>query len=404
MQPTRRSTPRLLAFVLALSISACTEQYLPEFKNPQPITVPSGKPAYGPRLSQGDGDGAFLSWMERNDDGIFLRYSVLDQGSWLPAITVVQDEKMFVNWADLPGITPLEADSLLAHWLSYTADAPYAYQILTAFSADGGATWSAPGSPHTDGTPTEHGFVSAYPAENGVGLVWLDGRKTPDEGMTLRGATLATDGGLSDESLLDDLVCDCCQTDVAETDGGPIAIYRNRTDDEVRDIYTSRLLDGKWQPGTPVSDDGWVISGCPVNGPSIAATGDLVVVAWFTNANNEPKVQAAISRNSGKSFSEPVEIASKGASGHVGISLIDKHSYVVSWMESDKDGTHAINLRAQTFNGQMGRVRTVGRTSVARTVPQMVLVGDKLILAWTDEMNDLSKVVSVKVPILGFYD
>jgi hypothetical protein len=34
----------------------------------------------------------------------------------------------------------------------------------------------------------------------------------------------------------------------------------------------------------------------------------------------------------------------------------------------------------------------------------MIRAGDKLILAWTDEMSDLSKVVSVKVPILGFYD
>jgi len=84
--------------------------------------------------------------------------------------------------------------------------------------------------------------------------------------------------------------------------------------------------------------------------------------------------------------------------------MIDRHSYVISWMESDKDGSYEINLRARTADGQMGRVQTVGRTSVARNVPQMTRVGDKLILAWTDELSDLSKVVSVQVPILGFYD
>jgi hypothetical protein len=199
-------------------------------------------------------------------------------------------------------------------------------------------------------------------------------------------------------------VCDCCQTDVAQTGAGPVAIYRNRTDDEVRDIFVARFLDGKWQAGTAISDDGWVISGCPVNGPSIAADGDRVAVAWFTGANNKPKVKAAFSTNAGKSFSKPVEIASKGASGHVGISMIDRDSYVISWMESDKDGGYEINLRALTIDGQMGPATTIGRTSLARTVPQMVLVGDKLIHAWTDELSDLSKVVSVKVPILGFYD
>jgi hypothetical protein len=398
------STHRILVCVLAAFLVACTEQSLPSFKNPQPITVPSGKPAYGPRLSQGGGEGAVLSWMERNDDGGLLRYSILDQGTWQPAATVINDKDMFVNWADLPAVTPLGGGALLAHWLSYVADSPYAYQILTAVSMDAGSTWSTPSSPHSDGTPTEHGFLSTYPAGDGVGLIWLDGRETPQAGMTLRNAILNTDGSLSNESLIDDLVCDCCQTDVAITDTGPVAVYRNRTSDEVRDIYVSRYLDETWQAGTPVSDDGWEISGCPVNGPSIAAKGDRVAIAWFTAANNKPTVKTAFSSNAGKSFSKPVEIASKGTSGHVGITLIDKHSYVVSWMEADKDGGYEVNLRARTADGQMGRVQTVGRTSVARNVPQMKLVGDNLILAWTDELSDLSKVVSVKVPILGFYD
>jgi hypothetical protein len=399
-----RSTHRLLVCVLAATLAACSEQSLPRFEKPQPISVPSGKPAYGPRLSQSEGNGVVLSWMESKDDSGLLRYSVLDQGSWRAAATVIQDDAMFINWADLPAVTPVGADALLAHWLSYVADSPYAYQILTAFSADGGSSWSEPSSPHKDGTATEHGFVSTYPAGNEVGLIWLDGRETPDHGMTLRSATLSSGGSLDNESLIDDLVCDCCQTDVAVTTAGPIAIYRNRTDDEVRDIYISRYLEGQWQAGTPISDDGWVISGCPVNGPVIAADGDRVSVAWFTGADGEPRVKTAFSKNAGKSFSEPVEIASKGASGHVGIALIDQHSYVVSWMESDKDGDYEVNLRALTTNGQLGPVRTVGRTSLARTVPQMVLVGDKLILAWTDELSDLSKVVSVEVPILGFYD
>ena len=140
--------------------------------------------------------------------------------------------------------------------------------------------------------------------------------------------------------------------------------------------------------------------------PCIGAVA-IFLAMMSTPANRAPSALAAlaaISTNSGKSFSEPVEIASTGSSGHVGVSLIDKHSYVVSWMESDKDGTYAVNLRARTVDGQLGRVRTIGRTSVARNVPQMILVGDKLIFAWTDEMSDLNKVVSVEVPILGFYD
>jgi hypothetical protein len=399
-----RPTTLLFALLIPMSLIACTEQSLPQFGDPVPVTVPSGKPAYGPRLTQSTSDDAILSWMERRDDGSSLRYSSYYDGSWQPQQVAVSDDKMFVNWADLPAVTATGPETLLAYWLSYTADATYSYQVMTAFSADDGASWSTPGSPHDDGTPTEHGFVSSFPAVNGTGLIWLDGRNTPDAGMTLRGATLAADGQLQDEILIDDWVCDCCQTDIALTTDGPVAIYRNRTADEVRDIYVSLHRDGKWQPGTPISNDGWIISGCPVNGPSIAAAEKRVAVGWFTAANNKPIVKVALSTNAGRSFSEPAEVSSKNALGRVGVAMIDRHSFAISWMESEKKGTYAINLRSVTFDGQMGPVHTVGRTSLVSTVPQLARVADNLVLAWTDTIGDLSKVVSVQVPILGFYD
>ena len=373
------NTTRLFAlFILAL-LASCTEQSLPQFGDPVPVMVPAGKPAYGPRLTQRSDDDAILSWMERNDDSASLRFVTYYDGEWQEPLIAASDDKMFVNWADLPAIVATGPDTLLAHWLSYVADTPYAYQVLTSISNDNGATWSAPESPHTDGTPTEHGFVSTYAADDGTGLMWLDGRNTPDNGMTLRSATMSPDGELRDEVLVDDLVCDCCQTDIAMTEEGPIAIYRDRTSEEVRDIYVSRFADGIWQPGTPVSDDGWIISGCPVNGPSIAAADKLVVIAWFTAAGGEPTVKTVLSTDAGKSFSEPVIVATEGTLGHVGVALIDRQSYVVTWMEKTEDKPYAIQLQAITVDGQLGAIETVGRTGVARTVPQLARVADKLL-------------------------
>jgi hypothetical protein len=84
--------------------------------------------------------------------------------------------------------------------------------------------------------------------------------------------------------------------------------------------------------------------------------------------------------------------------------MIDRNTAAVSWLETDRKGTYSIRLRALTFDGQLGRVETVGRTSIARTVPQLVRIGDELVLAWTDEIMDESKVASVRVQILGFYE
>ena len=59
--------------------------------------------------------------------------------------------------------------------------------------------------------------------------------------------------------------------------------------------------------------DGWKIDACPVNGPAVAAAADTVVVAWFTAADM-PRVRLAYSRDGGRSFAAPIEVAS-GAVG-----------------------------------------------------------------------------------------
>lgn len=398
------SIPRLFTLMPALLMVACTEAPLPVFGDPTPLSVASRKPAYGPRLTQSDDTGAILSWMEKHENASTLHYSGFKIDEWDAPKVAVTDDKMFVNWADLPAVLATGDDSLLTFWLSYTADAPYAYQVLTANSNDDGETWSEPLSAHTDGTPTEHGFVSTYASDAGTGLIWLDGRNMPDEGMTLRGAVINDAGTRHHEAVIDEMVCECCKTDIAMAESGPIAVYRNRTEDEVRDIYVSRNVDGEWQEGFALANDGWVISGCPVNGPSIAATDKRVVVAWFTAANNKPMVKVALSSNNGKTFSEPLEVASKNVTGHVAIAMIDRDTFAISWLKKNRKGTYEVSLRGLSFDGRMGRVETIGKTAVARTFPQMVRVRDELVFAWTDTMNDRSKIASVKVPIIGFYE
>lgn len=390
--------------LLAVLITACTERSPPVFFEATPMSIPAGKPAEGPRLTQGPDGRVIVSWMERGAEHSSLRYAEYEDGDWTPARDVVADPEMFVNWADLPSVMSTGNEQRLAFWLSRISDEPYAYQILYALSGDGGANWTDSQSPHSDGTPTEHGFVSTYSAAGGTGLIWLDGRETPDAGMTLRTATIDNEGGIRDEALLDERVCDCCQTDATTSAEGPLVVYRDRSEGEIRDIYVTRFVDGRWLPGTAIAADGWEIDGCPVNGPSVDAIDKFVAVAWFTAANDKAVVKAAYSTNAGKKFSAPLEVSGKAPLGHASIAIIDRHSFVVSWLEADRKGTYALKIRGLTNDGQVGPVRTVGRTALSHIVPQMLRAGDKLILAWTDEIAGVRKVVSVKVPIAGFYD
>ncbi|MGI9237537.1 MAG: hypothetical protein ACR2QZ_09080 [Woeseiaceae bacterium] len=402
-----------VAFIIAAaSLASCSGGDPLQFGEPRPMYLPAGSNTMGSRLTVGSNGTAVLSWMQRTEKGATLRYSTLGDGEWHDAIDVVSDPDMFVNWADLPSVTPLDQQHWVAHWLSKSAAETYAYDVLFTQSSDGGQSWSDPVKPHTDGTPTEHGFVSLYGYGDSTALLWLDGRKTGADasddptttGMTLRSAAVARDGGLSGEQLVDDLVCDCCQTDIAVSSDGPIAVYRNRTVEEIRDIYVTRFSDGQWEAGSPIADDGWKIAGCPVNGPAIDAMGDLVAIAWFSAANDKTIVRAAVSTNAGRTFKKPVEIASSRASGHVGIAVIDRTSVAVSWVESDKRGTNAIRIRSLTSGGVLGPAETVGRSTLLRIYPQLARSEDRLILAWTDEITDTSEIVSIEVPILGYYD
>ena len=393
----------ILILTLLLGLAACTQQSVPYFEEPFPMAVRTDGQSLGPRLAQNSST-TTLSWMERAEKGATLKFARYQDGKWRDITAVTRDERMFVNWADKPAVTPLGGASFLAHWLRYSADGRYSYDVMLSQSTDDGESWGEPFSPHDDGTPTEHGFVSLYPDDDDTGLIWLDGRNTPDAGMSLRTANIGKDGTVSNAAELDDLVCDCCQTDVAVSSDGPVAVYRDRSPDEVRDIYVARRVDGTWQPGVAVADDGWVIKGCPVNGPAIDALGRFVVVTWFSAANDKPLVQAAVSTNAGRSFGEPVVIAQRKALGRVGLAIVNEHSYVVSWMESDGNGSFDIQLRGLTADGQLGNVWNVGKTSEMMTVPQLVRHNDKLVMAWTDSIADVSQVVSVRMQLLDFYE
>jgi hypothetical protein len=74
--------------------------------------------------------------------------------------------------------------------------------------------------------------------------VWLDGRAQKEIG--LRTATFDRDWEQRSEDAIDTRVCDCCPTAVAVTASGPIVAFRDRTDDETRDIRCRASSDETW--------------------------------------------------------------------------------------------------------------------------------------------------------------
>lgn len=357
------------------------------------VENPSGDGAMAPGLATlPDGSGAILSWIEKEGDLYALKFSRFAGGDFSAPREIAQGHDWFANWADTPAVHVRPDGLMFAHWLEKSASSTYAYDIQLVHSLDAGQTWSPPETPHSDGTPTEHGFVSYFSTgRQASGMVWLDGRRTLSGGtdghehsgyMTLRTAMMDADGAPGPDQLLDPRVCDCCQTASGVTATGPIVAYRNRTEEEIRDIAVVRRTADGWTEPLIVHADGWEIGGCPVNGPALLASGERVVVAWFTMADDSPKVRFSISTDAGASFDPPVTRSAGTALGRVQLAWLDD-GFVLGWMD-EKDGAR-LRVARYSPDGELLEDLTLTEMDQGRIsgFPRIVAIDDRLLVAWT---------------------
>ncbi len=352
-----------------------------------PVSVPQGQGAMAPNITVSK-DSLLLSWLEpvtSTTSKYRLHISEYSGEALSAPFTVWQRAKVFANWADVPSVTASRDGSLLVHWAEKSGRATYAYDVrLARLQAQGLQGWKDLGTAHHDGTETEHGFVSVLPeGATGFRAVWLDGRETGK----VRGATTLRTKVVGSESvhLLDERVCDCCGTAAVNTPEGPVVFYRDRSAEEIRDIAYVRQTEGGWSKPKLVHADNWKMTGCPVNGPTAAASGRSVVVAWYTGAEGG-HVRLAFSSDAGASFDAPIEVAEgpAGILGRVQVELLEDGSAVVSWMVTS-DGAAQILVRRVRRTRQLGPVVLVAQVDASRKsgFPRMARIADDLFFVWT---------------------
>ena len=413
----KRSAVALLSLAAVLIWSTGGHSQVSPISASWPLTVttltsPAAIDSGQPQLSA-LGNRVVLSWIERSGDNVTLRFSERTDSGWTEAQNVASGANWFVNWADVPSVIPLQHESMAAHWLQKSAASTYAYDVRLAFSRDHGRTWSPAVTPHHDGTQTEHGFASLFPMPGqGLGVVWLDGRQMKEgahEGMdagsmSVRGAMFGPDGNQASETLIDDRVCECCPSATAVTADGPIVAYRNRTTDEIRDIYVSRMVGGKWTEPRAVHNDNWRIAACPVNGPALSAHGRDVAIAWFTAVGNEGHVYAAFSSDAGATFGSPVRIDDVGAVGRVDVELLADGSAAVTWIEFAEQRSE-FRIRRAERGGSRSPSMAVSGIAAGRSsgYPRLARRGNELLFAWVEagERPQVRTAVAQLAPLAG---
>ena len=372
------------------------------------LDTPAGPDSGQPRLYATDDGTVWMSWLAPVDDSTHaLRVATLDGTTWSTPETVATGTDWFVNWADLPAVRPLPDGRAAAHVLQSNGPSPLAYAVrITQQASDG--TWHDPVTPHADDSPTEHGFVSMVPWPGGRLLaVWLDGRKMSGDGhgrgtMTLRSAVLDSSGTVRQRAQIDGRTCECCATSLVRVGDEALVAYRDRSEDEVRDISLARFDGTDWSAPTRLHADGWQIEGCPVNGPALAARGERVVAAWFTAAGGTPRVKAALSSDGGHRFTEPVVVAEGQTKGRVDAVLLDDGA-AVSWLAAagDRGRVRVRPVRADGPRSPAVTMATLPSASRSVGFPKMVRSGEHLYGAWVapDSTTSFSRVHVSRVPV-----
>lgn len=402
----------VLLFYLLFLIWSCTEKRQTKaVKTLQLIESPTTGVSAQPFLFSEEK--TLLSWIENKGDSIYsLKYAELKDEKWDAAKTIITGTNWFVNWADFPAIAE-QKGNILSHFLQMSAEGTYTYDIKIKLFNKKENTWKDDFILHNDGSKSEHGFVTMLPYKKDTFFItWLDGRNTAGGhghdangggAMTVRAATITSKGEIINDEELDGKTCDCCQTTAAITKNGPVVIYRDRSDEEIRDIYISRLLDSVWTTPKSIFNDNWKISGCPVNGPKAAVIDNTLAVSWFTNANEQAKVKLIFSKDAGATFNEPIIIDETKPLGRVDVAMLDHENVLVSWI-TDNDTKTVIKAVKVHISGQINDAILVTELDGSRTsgFPQLEIVNDKALFAWTDVINGMTTVKTAKISLTDF--
>lgn len=267
-------------------------------------------------------------------------------------------------------------------------------------SADGGDTWTKPQSLQPDslraGSRSFSGILRLDDGE--VGVSWLgthsDKRR---EGRPVMFAKTNKENSFDREILIDSTACECCRTALSsDGQGGVRLVYRDLLPGSVRDISINRSANNGTDFENPVafSRDGWVIDGCPHNGPSVVSHQEKTFVTWFTAADEKGVFYAELDDNN--QMTSKIQLSPDGSFAQLDL-LSDESSVVVYDEEYEDEEAKYSKIvlnkikQKKIFEKEVSMPLTFGSHPVVRAV-----TNDEIIVAWEDKSKVYYKLVGTK--------
>ena len=175
------------------------------------------------------------------------------------------------------------------------------------------------------------------------------------------------------------------------TSEGIITAYRNRSDDEIRDNYVARLVNGKWS--TPRAGVQRQLEDRRVPGewPVAQRQRQHRRMSWFTVKNDQGQAYAAFSQDAGKTFSSPIRVDDGGTLGRVDMEMLPDGSALATWIEFARSGKRTAQFRVRRIerNGTRSAPVTIAGIAGSRAsgYPRAAIANGEVVFAWTESAD-----------------
>jgi BNR repeat-like domain len=278
----------------------------------QPIPVSSGDAdAAEPAIAASPDGSVYLAWVNHGPNkeaNVMITRFSRDGQIQGKAVRVNSQPGTATAWRGDPPTVAVAPDHTV--YVGWTArvdpKAGHATTLYLSSSHDQGQTFAAPVKVNDDTRPADHGMHSLAVGSDGrIYMAWLDERNIapiPPMDSSAKGPHIESnrdlfyatsmDGGrtFSANQRVASDVCPCCKTAVAVSSDGHLYLsWRQVLPGDLRHIAVASSSDQGKTFSAPkiVSDDQWVIAGCPVSGPSLSVDKDGVLsVLWYSGGAN----------------------------------------------------------------------------------------------------------------------
>ncbi|HLN63725.1 MAG TPA: sialidase family protein [Symbiobacteriaceae bacterium] len=255
-------------------------------------------------------------------------------------------------------------------------------------------------------------FVALQTAPDGtVFAAWIDRRVDSPAPRAIYMTRISSTGRvLTGNYKIADDSCECCRLTMAFADGGKTiyVAYRQKPADNNRNIVIRKSTDGGATFGDPVvvSDDGWVINGCPHAGAVMTtdAKGNVHVI-WYTMGRKpkEAGIYYSASTDGGRTFS-PRQLVHAGEGTGVlrpYLAVGEQGDVYMAWMNylPGKDQTQIFFRHLAAGGRTMSPVQQLSQTEGNAQWPNVAVSKERVYLSWTESKEDATWVVLRAAPI-----